>query len=95
MPNRLILHDFCIYIDLIDSINFVAKSRVRGIQLKTLCLRELCLPCVAMSWMSLQLGPWVILSLMLLLIGLIWATVVVALKSLRQRERRFSNESVC
>ncbi len=32
----LILHDFCIYIDLIDSINLGPKSRVRGIQLKTL-----------------------------------------------------------
>ena len=80
------------YINLIDSINLVPKSRVREIQLKTLGLREFCLSCVAMSWMSLQLGPWVILSLMLPLIGLMCATVVVALKSLWQRERSFINE---
>ena len=39
---------FCMifaYIDLIDSINLGPKSHVRGIQLKTLCLREFCLPC--------------------------------------------------
>jgi hypothetical protein len=40
------------------------------------------LPLVGVSWMALHFGPWVILGLMLLLLGMIWATVVVALKSL-------------
>jgi hypothetical protein len=47
-----------------------------------LMVRYSLLPVVGVSWMALHFGPWVILGLMLLLLGMIWATVVVALKSL-------------
>jgi hypothetical protein len=50
------------------------------------------LPLVGVSWVAVHFGLWVILGLMLLLLSLMCATVVVALKSLWQRERSFSNE---
>jgi len=50
------------------------------------------LPLVGVSWVAVHFGLWVILGLMLLLLSLMCATVVVAVKSLWQRERSFSNE---
>jgi hypothetical protein len=81
-----------IFIDLYNTLSPPVADFIANHDIVRLVVRWSLLPVVGVSWVAVHFGLWVIFGVMVLLLGLMGATMVVALKSLWQRERSFSNE---